>query len=437
MNKSYRLKEVINLWKQFIPLSLTDMAMAFGEPVRNYAIASLPNGGLNLASFGIAKSLANFFEAPIIMVLHASNALAQNRESSKKFLRFTLVFSLLLASIFLSLSIPNIFEFIAKKIFSLSYEVSNTTRQIIYFIFLFPFIIGWRRYFQGILIQQKKNNVVAQASIIRLVFVIAIPLLGLQLSWTGLACAIGSLMGGLLAESIYVTYYCLKHNVLEKAEKQHEEALPKTYKEIFKYYFPLGYSMMVIWGTRALLVFLLSFSIDSKKALILWPIIWGIVLVVSNGTRMVQQVYIASKSDFSSSAIKLFCASVAILFTLLLVWLIATSWGNSVLETSMGELVNYKDFIIACLGYFILFPALTTLQNILQGELIISQKTKAVGTSAIPSHILLVIIAYVLIKMNISGLTSLAIALNIGLVCEIFLLWWFSKSKNRTSILFK
>jgi hypothetical protein len=151
---------------------------------------------------------------------------------------------------------------------------------------------------------------------------------------------------------------------------------------------------------------------------------------------MVQQVYIASKSDFSSSAIKLFCASVAILFTLLLVWLIATSWGNSVLETSMGELVNYKDFIIACLGYFILFPALTTLQNILQGELIISQKTKAVGTSAIPSHILLVIIAYVLIKMNISGLTSLAIALNIGLVCEIFLLWWFSKSKNRTSTLF-
>lgn len=430
MHKSHRLKEVINLWKQFIPLSLTDMAMAFGEPVRNYAIASLPNGGVNLASFGIAKSLANFFEAPIIMVLHASNALAQNRESSKKFLRFTLVFSLLLASIFLSLSIPIIFELIAEKVFSLSYEVSNTTRQIIYFIFLFPFIIGWRRYFQGILIQQKKNNVVAQASITRLVFVIAVPLLGLQLSWTGLACAIGSLMSGLLTESIYVTYYCLKHNVLVKAEKQQEETLPKTYKEIFIYYFPLGYSMMVIWGTRALLVFLLSFSIDSKIALILWPIIWGIVLVISNGTRMVQQVYIASKSDFSNSAIKLFCVSVAILFTLLLVWLIATSLGNSVLETSMGDLVNYKGFIIGCLGYFLFFPALTTLQNILQGELIINHKTKAVGTSAIPSHIVLVIIAYVLIKMNISGLTSLAIALNIGLVCEIFLLWWFSKSKT-------
>lgn len=410
------------------------MAMAFGEPIRNYAIASLPNGGLNLASFGIAKSLANFFEAPIIMVLHASNALAQNQESSKKFLRFTLVFSLLLAGVFLSLSIPSIFEFIGAKIFSLSYEVSDTTRQIIYFIFLFPFIIGWRRYFQGILIQQKKNNVVARASLVRLFFVIAIPLLGLKLSWSGLACAIGSLMGGLLAESFYVTFYCLKSDNLNKEKTQAAETLPKTYKEIFRYYFPLGYSMMVIWGTRTILVFLLSFAIDSKSSLILWPIIWGIVLVVSNGTRMVQQVYISCKEDFSIRAIKIFCFSVALVFTLFLVLLVITPWGNLILEVSMGQLVEYKSLILGCLSYFLLFPALTTLQNILQGELIIQQKTKAVGIAAIPSHLLLIIIAYTLIKMNISGMSALAISLNIGLISEILLLWKSTLSVTKNKI---
>lgn len=404
--------------------------MAFGEPIRNYAIASLPNGGLNLASFGIAKSLANFFEAPIIMVLHASNALAQDRESSKKFLRFTIVFSLFLSGLFLCLSIPSIFEFIGAKIFSLSYEISDTTRQIIYFIFSFPFIIGWRRYFQGLLIQQKKNNVVAHASLVRLFFVIGIPLLGLQLSWTGLACAIGSLMGGLIAEAIYVTYYCLKIHRFDKVEMQHTEALPKTYSGIFSYYFPLGYSMIVIWGTRTLLVFLLSFATDSEISLILWPIIWGIVLVVSNGTRMVQQVYISSKKDFSEGAIKKFCFSVAAAFSLLLILLITTPWGISILELSMGQLVEYNNLIISCLGYFFLFPALTTLQNILQGELIIHQKTKAVGIAAIPSHVLLVIIAYTLIEMNISGMIALAIALNFGLICEIFFLWFLGVKKH-------
>lgn len=406
------------------------MAMAFGEPVRNYAIASLPNGELNLASFGIAKSLANFFEAPIIMVLHASNALAQDSESSKKFLRFTLVFSLLLAGLFLCLSIPSIFEFVGTKIFNLSYEVSDTTRQIIYFIFLFPFIIGWRRYFQGLLIQQKKNNVVARASIVRLIFVIAIPLIGLKLSWSGLACAISSLIGGLLAESFYVTLYCLKSDSLHKEKTQQTEALPKTYGKIFKYYFPLGYSMMIIWGTRTLLVFLLSLAIDSKTSLILWPIIWGIVLVVSNGTRMVQQVYISSKESFSQEAIKTFCFSVALVFSLLFVMLIATSWGNRMLEISIGQLVIYLDLILNYLEYFLLFPAFTTLQNILQGELITRQKTKAIGIAVVPSHLLLLILAYVLIEMKISGIVSLAIALNIGLICEIFFLWRLGKTHN-------
>ncbi|MCF2873168.1 MULTISPECIES: hypothetical protein [unclassified Tenacibaculum] len=420
-----RFNQIIKLWKQFIPLSLTDMAMALGEPVRNYAIASLPNGELNLASFGIAKSLANFFEAPIIMVLHASNALAQNKESSKKFLRFTLVFSLLLAGLFLCFSIPNVFEFLGKKIFSLSIEVSETTRRIIYFIFLFPFVIGWRRYFQGILIQQKKNNVVAQASLVRLFFVIGIPILGLQLDWSGLTCAISSLLGGLFVEAVYVSYFSLKLFDFNNIESQKIESLPKTYKELFNYYFPLGYSMVIIWGTRTLLVFLLSFAIDSKISLILWPIIWGIVLIVSNGTRMVQQVYISNKEDFSFEAIRNFCITVGIAFTILFLFLIITPLGNSIIYISMGKLISYNALILNCLSYFLFFPALTTFQNILQGELIISQKTRAIGIAAIPSHILLVIVAYGLIKMNFSGLISLAIALNLGLIFEILFLFFF------------
>lgn len=423
--------EVLRLWKQFIPLSLTDMAMALGEPVRNYAVASLPNGGLNLAAFGIAKSLANFFEAPIIMVLHASNALAKDGESSKRFLRFTLVLSLLLSGLFLCLSMPSIFEFIATKIFDLSFEVSETTRQIIYFIFMFPFIIGWRRYFQGLLIQQKKNKVIAHAALVRLFFVVAIPLLGMQLSWSGLSCAIGSLMGGLFIESLYITYYCLKFHSFDEAQTHREESLPKTYGEISHYYFPLGYSMIVIWGTRALLIFLLSFAIDSKTALSLWPIVWGIVLVISNGTRMIQQVYISSKDDFSVAAIKQFCLSVAMAFTSLLLFLVLTPWGNSIIALSMGGLVEYKSLIITCLAYFLFFPGLTALQNILQAELIIQNKTKAVGMAAIPSNMLLVVVAYTFIQMGYSGMTALAISLNVGLLCEIFFLWYYGKN-NKT-----
>ena len=408
--------------------------MAIGEPMRNYAMASLPNSGLNIASFGIAKSLANFFEAPIIMVLHASNALARDSESSKQFLRFTLIFSLLLSGLFLCLAIPNVFEFIATKIFNLSIEVSETTKQILYLIFLFPFIIGWRRYFQGLLIQQKKNKVVANAALVRLFFVIAIPLVGMQLSWSGLACAIGSLLGGLLIESLYVTYYCFRFQSFDEVKKNTNDSLPRTYGEIFKYYFPLGYSMIVIWGTRALLVLLLSFAVDSTIALALWPIIWGLVLVVSNGTRMVQQVYISNKDDFSEGVIKMFNLSVALVFTIILVMLVFTQLGNNLVVASIGELAEYKNLILTSMGYFLFFPGLTVIQNILQGKLILQSKTKAIGVAAIPSHLLLAIVAFILIKVDYSGITALALSLNVGLICENLLLWHFGESKNRVSI---
>ena len=407
--------------------------MAFGEPVRNYALAVLPNAANSLAAVGIAKNLAVFFESPIIMVLHASNALARDKNSSRKFLVFTLIFSILLSLAFLGLATPYIFNYIATSIFSLSFAISADVQTVIIYIFLWPFIIGWRRYFQGLLIQSKLNSIVAYASIFRLVFVIGLPILGIKLNWSGILCASSSLIGGIFAEAIFVTLFSLKKNLFFKLDQRQELTLPQTYPQIATYYFPLAISMIVIWGTRAFLVFILSYAIDSKTSLTSWPIIWGLVLVVSNGTRMIQQVYISEKKNHDAKVFKYFVASVGLFFSLIILALLFTSGGQAIISYSLGNVqyllsdINY-NLLIACL-----FPLLTTIQNFEQGKLVIMSSTKQISYAAVISNIVILICAlYFIFLAKISGSTSLMISFNIGIIAEILLYRYYLKKLSHS-----
>ena len=76
------------LWREFIPLSLSDVTMACGDPLVTTTLAHLPDARTNLAGVGIAKALAIFFESPIIMLLHASNAVAADPKSRQALWRF-------------------------------------------------------------------------------------------------------------------------------------------------------------------------------------------------------------------------------------------------------------------------------------------------------------------------------------------------------------
>ena len=77
--------QLIQLWKQFIPLSLSDVTMALGDPLTTTTLAHLADSRINLAAVGVAKTIAIFCESPNIMLLHASNALAPPKHPAKHY----------------------------------------------------------------------------------------------------------------------------------------------------------------------------------------------------------------------------------------------------------------------------------------------------------------------------------------------------------------
>ncbi len=74
--ESLTYKKIFFFW---IPLAATWLMMAIEGPFLAAIIARLANPKFNLAAYGVAFSFAVFIEAPIIMIMSASTALAKRQ----------------------------------------------------------------------------------------------------------------------------------------------------------------------------------------------------------------------------------------------------------------------------------------------------------------------------------------------------------------------
>lgn len=139
----------------WLPLAATWLMMAVEGPFLSAIIARLADPTLNLASYGVAFSVALLVEAPIIMVMSATTALVRDRASMATMKRFVYVLSAVITLIMAGLTLPPIFSFLAQGIIRLPPDVAHLSHLACIALIPWPGAIGYRRFYQGILI---RNN---------------------------------------------------------------------------------------------------------------------------------------------------------------------------------------------------------------------------------------------------------------------------------------
>jgi progressive ankylosis protein len=411
---------LVNLWREFLPLSLSDVTMACGDPLITTTLAHLPAARSNLAAIGIAKALAIFFESPIIMILHASNALAPQQASRVALWRFVLLagggLSLLLGIV----ALPDVFSLLGSKFLGVPTELSHLVRQVLFIMCLWPFAIAWRRYFQGLLIYHGNSHAVAVAGILRLVSVAIVLAVGFTIQMSGVLLAGFALIVGVIVEAIAVTiaaYRCGATLLLPQSKDLPK--LPHNLAQVWRFYCPLANSMLVVWGGRAILVGILARAQDASIALAAWPAAWGLVLVIANSTRMVQQIVIKYRNTVSDRLLMVFALSVGLFCSFLLLLTITTNVGDRIIEGFIGsdrELVNnIKPILLLCAGV----PLLVALQNATQGFLVGEGRTGGVNQSTWIGTSALLSIAFVTVQLNINGGLAAAIAMVSSIAVEV------------------
>lgn len=407
------------LWRQFLPLSLSDVVMALGDPLITTGLARLPDARTNIAAAGMAKTLAVVFESPIIMVLHASNRLAATVASRRAMLRFTLWAVALLTVLLAGLALPPVFDRVAPHLLGAEATALATARSMLPVLVLWPAAIGLRRYYQGLLIHAGQAVAIGRSGVLRLATMAMVVAIGVYWHMPGWLMAALALIGGVVVEATLIAVAATATGATQPPRGGVAVALPSDMTSVWRFYRPLASSMLVVWGARALLLGIVARAADGPVAMAAWPAAWGLIVVVANATRMVQQVVIHNHATCDGKTLLRFVVTVGAVCSLVLVGVAYGPFGTDLLAAFVGHDAALVDAVQPVMAFGVVVPMLVAVQNALQGVLIASAQTRRVNAATWLGAIMLLCAAAIATHAGIGGAVSAVVAMIGGLLVEI------------------
>jgi hypothetical protein len=372
-------KKIIIFW---IPLAATWLMMASEGPFLAAIIARLSAPKINLAAYGVAFSIALLVEAPIIMLMSAATALVKDRDSYLKLRNFSYSLIGIITLLMLIILFPPVFRLITRNLMDLPEDVARLTYLATAIMLPWPAAIGFRRFYQGILIRSHLTRRVAYGTILRLA----------TMSATGLVCFIffqphGAVVGA-LALSVGVTVEALASRIMVHSSIRMLRALePKpqglerlSYKSIIIFYYPLALTSILNLGVFPMVTFFMGQSRMPLESLAVLPVIHSLVFIFRSIGLSFQEVGIALLGEKQKNyeplrnvAILLGLA-VLILFSIVSFTPLAFLWFNNL----SGLSLELSKFALLPTKILTLTPALMVLLTFLRSLMVNSRKTKQI-----------------------------------------------------------
>ncbi len=259
----------------WLPIAATWLMMAVEGPFLAAVIARLPDLTFNLAAYGIAFALGLFFEAPIMMLISASVALVRNRDSFVKLQKFTFVLNGLITAAMALILIPPVFRFFIRDILNLPAELHHLTYVSTALLLAWPPAIGFRRFYQGVLIKGGYTGRVALGTIVRLVFMSGTALSLARLTdLPGAWVACTALSTGVTMEAL-ATWLMARVSIRNVCAITHIPDNPLTYRKIISFYYPLAMSSIIALGVRPVISFFVALSEKPIESLAVLPVVYS------------------------------------------------------------------------------------------------------------------------------------------------------------------
>ncbi len=406
------IKKIFIFW---LPLSLTWLMMSLEGPFIAAVIARLIEPKFNLAAYGVAFSFALIAESPIIMIMSASTKLVKSKDTYKKLKKFTFSLNALITLIMLIGLIPPIFNFITLNLIGLPEEVAKLTYKASFVLLPWPAAIGFRRFYQGILISSNKTKFVALGTAVRLISMATTALILYHLHiTTGAVTGAFSLSVGVSLEAI-ATYLMSINSV--KALKCSRSTETISYTQIAKFYYPLAITSILALGVHPIVTFFLSNSRLPVESLAVLPVVNSLVFIFRSMGLSYQEVGIAliGKSFENLKKLKQFAFILGVSSSLTLAVIafspLSKLWFHNV--SGLSELLT--SIAITPTKIMVLFPALSVLISWQRSMLVSSKNTKPITMASILEISGIVLGLFITIKyFNLIGVTAAAISFLTG-----------------------
>jgi len=394
--------------------------MAFEGPFLAAIIARLPDPLYNLAAHGVAVAFAILVEAPVIMIMTASTALVTDASSFRKLRNYTYALNAAITVAMLVVVTPAVFRWFFQGIIGLPDDVARLTYGALLILLPWPAAIGYRRFFQGLLIRAGLTRLVAYGTLVRLAVMTstAAVLFGV-LALPGAYVGAAALSAGVCFEAV-VSRLMARRTVRKLIGTQDKNAPPAEqldYRRITHFYYPLALTSIVGLAVHPMLTFFMGRARFPLESLAVFPVVHALSFVFRALGLSYQEVAIALMGkDFEHyDELRRFAFGLGIAASAALALIAFTPLAGFWFETVSGLSPELASFAIVPVRILAPFPALSVLLSFQRGILVQGRHTGPI-TGATVVEVAGIAIAFVAFSngLDLVGVTAAMIAFVVG-----------------------
>ena len=428
-NQELTLTKIFTFW---IPLGATWLMMAVEGPFLAALIARLAEPKFNLAAYGVAYAFALIIEAPVIMIMSASTALVKDRLSFNKLRIFTYFLNGSITILMIILIIPSIFYFVTEDLIGLPHRVAYLTHTATIIMLPWAAAIGYRRFYQGILIRNNLTRRVAYGTVVRLfTMIITALVLYLYFDISGAVVAGSALSLAVIAEAIATRIMASGTRIKILADSELSEN-KLTYKGIYKFYYPLALTSIISLAVQPIVTFFIGKSVMPIESLAVLPVITSFVFIFRALGLSYQEVIIAHMGEVKGSYIPLkrFAIILGSTLSIILILVAFTPLSNIWFINISGLSYSLSEFSKTPLMIMSIFPALTVLLCFQRAVLVCENNTEPITWGTIVEFTMIIIVMFV--SINLLSLVGAIAATSSFIIGRIAVNIYLTPSVNRS-----
>lgn len=407
--------------KTYYPLLLSKLFIVSEIFICAVAVARFDNPKINQAALsGLILPLGFLYESVIYDLVTASTALCKNIDCFKVLKRYFIYICGTLTAFGLVFFVSPAVDFLIFNIFNSSTEVAELAKPALPFLITWPWLVGYRRMLQGVMIRSGRSDLVGLFSCIRVAFLcLALYLVYLANAFSGAYSSTLALTLSVLVEAVLVHLAFEKMRKTGRIVDQESEILDLA--KVNQFYLPLILSSLVHHSSLAIASWAMFNMTDSLMSLSVWGAISGIVWLLSTfGYAYVDVVVFYSQQDVDRNIISRFSYLIAAFTSLVVLSFLFIPQISDLIFLKVLKL-NSQQIEVASIAMLIgiLMPALRSIISVPQGQLIAAGKTSVITEGVILNvfALALFIFSAAYFKLPVLGiycyLASLTVALAI------------------------
>ena len=425
MQKEITYTGIIKFW---FPLALMWIVMAMELPVINSFVARMPNPKENLAIFGIIFSLALIIEGPIIQMLSAATAIATHYNNYKKLLNFMHAAAVFLTLIHLICSVPFIFNLIAINLLNIDPQLVPSAGKAFMLMIPWTASIGYRRMWQGVLIQNGRTAAVTLSMILRMTVTCSAVIASFHIGvLSGAAAASLSLTLGVMGGALFAGLFARK----TVAAMKRTETVYKTvtYKKLIIFYIPLALTSFITMANRPILTAGISRALDPLESLAIWPVIISFMFLFQGFPLSFQEAAISLLGNKDNTPkLRKFVTALSFFTFLFYAMVIFSPLKNLLLKNIMGLSDELINLAVLPLIILMILPLVTGFIAWMRAVNIKNGTTVNLASAVLTNFITLFSSVFILnVLFDLNGAVLAAVSYSVSIIAEALFLFFKTK----------